>query len=705
MNMKKKVFSMLALLVAATTGAWADDDLINLTYDAQTDKWTLASMPAYDVELEIEYYATTPFDLTVGESLHGTVAFSVGGAAATQACYDDEVTVTVNPNEGYSVKDVTVTAITTFESAGARRSEPGIVDEITVTKQQDGTWTFRMPEANVEVTVTYTKNLQNNWIQAIADQTYNNGTAIEPAVVVKDGETTLTEGTDYTVEFTSNTNPGTATVTVTAKEGSAYSGTATATFTILTNKTELNTAITDAETYYNSIKDNASYSEIAATLLAAINTAKGVQSNADATQTEIESATTTLGTALTTAEQNAKGVAKAGLNTAITDAEEYYNSIMDSYPTVAADLLTAINTAKGVQEKTDATQAEIEAALSAIGTAQTVAEEGAMNAAKTGLNNAITAAETYYNSIYDNNPALAAQLLTAINTARGVQDNTSATQADVEDALSAINAAKADTEKAVGDVNDAKNYVDEILSTYPEVAAELQDVIAEVNQVLNNPASTPEQIANALQTLTNAAEAAKADVQVKRVDITIPAKGYVTCYDADKREIKTAVSGVSLYTVTSVSNKQVILSSALTVVDAEKPFLIYNDNDEAKTVSIVVSSNAADNVTVATEFKGTLTAKTFTADDMQAADHYVLNGKNFVWVKNAGTLAAGKCWIELAKSAGASRLSIVFGESTGIAGVSVEGAEHTGWYDLSGRRVAKPAKGVYVKDGKKIVVK
>ena len=56
MNMKKKVFSMLALLVAATTGAWADDDPINLTYDAQTDKWTLASMPAYDVELEIEYY-------------------------------------------------------------------------------------------------------------------------------------------------------------------------------------------------------------------------------------------------------------------------------------------------------------------------------------------------------------------------------------------------------------------------------------------------------------------------------------------------------------------------------------------------------------------------------------------------------------------------------------------------------------------------
>ena len=38
MNMKKKVFSMLALLVAVVTGAWAQEpDPNNLTYDAQTN--------------------------------------------------------------------------------------------------------------------------------------------------------------------------------------------------------------------------------------------------------------------------------------------------------------------------------------------------------------------------------------------------------------------------------------------------------------------------------------------------------------------------------------------------------------------------------------------------------------------------------------------------------------------------------------------
>ena len=69
MNMKKKILSLLALLAVATTGAWADDDPINLTYDAQTDKWTLASMPAYDVELEVEYYDEVT--LTDGNAITG----------------------------------------------------------------------------------------------------------------------------------------------------------------------------------------------------------------------------------------------------------------------------------------------------------------------------------------------------------------------------------------------------------------------------------------------------------------------------------------------------------------------------------------------------------------------------------------------------------------------------------------------------------
>ena len=45
---------MLVLLVAAVTGAWAQDP-INLTPSADYKTWTLAQTPAYDVELQVEY--------------------------------------------------------------------------------------------------------------------------------------------------------------------------------------------------------------------------------------------------------------------------------------------------------------------------------------------------------------------------------------------------------------------------------------------------------------------------------------------------------------------------------------------------------------------------------------------------------------------------------------------------------------------------
>jgi gliding motility-associated-like protein len=66
-------------------------------------------------------------------------------------------------------------------------------------------------------------------IDAIATQTYT-GSALTPALVVKDGNTTLTATTDYTVAYTNNANVGTATVTITGVGN--YSGTKTQTFTI-----------------------------------------------------------------------------------------------------------------------------------------------------------------------------------------------------------------------------------------------------------------------------------------------------------------------------------------------------------------------------------------------------------------------------------------------------------------------------------------
>ncbi|WP_155808832.1 InlB B-repeat-containing protein [Xylanibacter brevis] len=64
----------LALLLTAVTGAWAQDPTpIDLTPDATGKIWTLAAMPANDIELQVEYFNT--FALTLGANANekGTV--------------------------------------------------------------------------------------------------------------------------------------------------------------------------------------------------------------------------------------------------------------------------------------------------------------------------------------------------------------------------------------------------------------------------------------------------------------------------------------------------------------------------------------------------------------------------------------------------------------------------------------------------------
>ena len=645
MKTTKRFLLTLAAMIGMT-GAWAQatDEEVAVTKSAD-NQWTL-TMPEGNVELEIEYYATTPFDLTVGESLHGTVAFSVGGAAATQAVYDDVVTVTVTPDEGYSAKDVTVRAYTSWEAASeilaGGGDNPSLVSDITVTKnEENGTWSFTMPEANVWVVVTYTKNLQDAWIQAIADQTYT-GSAITPTVTVKDGETTLVLNTDYTVAYSNNVETGTATVTVTGKGN--YSGTATANFTIVADKSALNTAITEAETYYNSIKDD--HAEAAAALKTAIDTAKAMQEKGDATQEEVNNALSALTTAKTTAEGAVLTETKTTLNNDITAAETYYNSIKDDHADAANDLKDAIDAAKAVKDNAGATQEQVDAAIAALASAKTTAEQTVLTETKTALNDDITEAEAYYNSIKDDHTAAANDLKDAIDAAKGVKDNADATQAEVEAAIAALSTA----------INTAK-------------------------------------------------------VEVSRITLTIPAKSYMARIDADKRQIENAVTGVKLYSVQNVTNTEVVLTAELSVIAAEMPYFIYNDNDTEVEVSIIVSSEEADNVDYDSEhFKGTLVAKTFTAEDMQQADYYVLNGgSSFVWVKDAGVLAAGKCWVQLSKSesAGARRLTIVHeGETTGISTVKTAAdTKDAAVYDLQGRRVMQPTKGLFIVNGKKVVIK
>ena len=159
-------------------------------------------------------------------------------AKVTYADSGDKQTNNINSGTGVisinGVATESYTATTVF-SDGGYEDENGKWVEV-LNSGNNGTYNL----GTFSLTVT-PKSLTNDMIQAIEDQTYT-GTALTPAIEVKDGETTLTQAEDvdsegdFTVAFSNNTNAALSTaetaptVTITGKGN--YSGTATKTFTI-----------------------------------------------------------------------------------------------------------------------------------------------------------------------------------------------------------------------------------------------------------------------------------------------------------------------------------------------------------------------------------------------------------------------------------------------------------------------------------------
>ena len=145
--MKKLLFILALALVALTTSA--------------------VEVPAYN--------------LTVGTSEHGTIAFKVGSTTVTTASEGDQVTVTVTPATGYATKEVTAVAYALpGEAQSPQRAGIDMLKDIAVTGSAN-TWTFTMPAAHALVSATYTRVIQNSWIQpeTIDDLPYT-GKGLEP---------------------------------------------------------------------------------------------------------------------------------------------------------------------------------------------------------------------------------------------------------------------------------------------------------------------------------------------------------------------------------------------------------------------------------------------------------------------------------------------------------------------------------------------
>ncbi len=202
-------------------------------------------------------------------------------------------------------------------------------------------------------------------------------------------------------------------------------------------------------------------------------------------------------------------------------------------------------------------------------------------------------------------------------------------------------------------------------------------------------------------------------------ELEIAAGKYATFYmdEAVTVDTETSPDG-ELYTITEVNETatEATLSDAITVAPANTPLLVKNKAAETKTILLIPTTETAATVTFYEGFKGTLEAKTTANNETygpwnraEGKKYYGFNGTDFVWIREAGNVAAHRCWIELSTTAAsaAPQIRLIFSSTTGIESVDREQSTVDGWYDLNGRRLpGKPTKkGVYIVNGKKMVVK
>ena len=190
-------------------------------------------------------------------------------------------------------------------------------------------------------------------------------------------------------------------------------------------------------------------------------------------------------------------------------------------------------------------------------------------------------------------------------------------------------------------------------------------------------------------------------------EVEVAAKEFITYYKDEPLYVED--EDAVLYTISSVSGDQAVLSDKSDAMPSNTPMLVYNKSNETKVILLIPCAEPDMAITVAPEFQGTLTGTTIAAST-EGQNNYAFNGKAFVFVKDAIEVGPNKAWLSVNTGVPSARITLVFDETTGLSEelrVKSEEFATATWYDLNGRKLDKmpTKKGVYIMNGRKVVVK
>lgn len=192
------------------------------------------------------------------------------------------------------------------------------------------------------------------------------------------------------------------------------------------------------------------------------------------------------------------------------------------------------------------------------------------------------------------------------------------------------------------------------------------------------------------------------------INVSVTSAKYATFSDHVARDFST--SGITvLKAVPDGAGKVDLEEISDGIVPANEGVVLYSDDEVNAAIPATKATGTgdfSDNDMVANVVKTKITA-----DGGAGKVNYILSngtkGVGFYKAKDAGAnLAAHRAYLSTDASAGAREyLEFAFGETTDITKIENTKQGVEGYYNLNGQRVAQPQKGLYIVNGKKVVIK
>lgn len=181
---------------------------------------------------------------------------------------------------------------------------------------------------------------------------------------------------------------------------------------------------------------------------------------------------------------------------------------------------------------------------------------------------------------------------------------------------------------------------------------------------------------------------------------TLSGRNYASHVTTQKLDFASA-EGITAYIATGLNGGGTAVElTPVDIVPASTPIIVKTETQGA-TVNVPVTTADASDISGnklvagdgATAWNGTV-----------GYIYYYLAGDQF-HLANDGTLQSGKAYLKIEEAVAARDLTFVFGDATSIKAIDNAQLTIDNYYNLSGQRVAQPKKGLYIQNGKKVIIK